>query len=73
MRWRERWQPAEAIGNLRFNATQVAGYTFDQIIIDGSGKTFTTGGARLSLSKLAGLFLGNTYKIIEARNGAARA
>jgi autotransporter-associated beta strand protein len=52
------------------NTTQVAGYNFDQIIIDGSGKTFTTGGARLSLSKLPFMFLGQTYRIIEARNGA---
>jgi autotransporter-associated beta strand protein len=51
--------------------TGEAGYTFDQIIVDGAGKSFITGGARLNLIALDGRAYMQPYTIVKAVNGAA--
>lgn len=52
------------------DSTGLAGWAYDQIVIDGAGKTFFTGGARLNLIALAGRAHGDAYTIVSAVNGA---
>jgi autotransporter-associated beta strand protein len=48
----------------------VAGLNFDQIVVDGTGKSFVTGNARLQITALPGLVLNQSYTIVTAVNGA---
>ncbi|HEY7089690.1 MAG TPA: sialate O-acetylesterase [Tepidisphaeraceae bacterium] len=46
------------------------GLNFDQIVVDGTGKSFTTGGARLKIVPRFGIVTGQAYTLISVANGA---
>lgn len=53
------------------DSTGTAGMSYDQIVIDGSGKSFGIGGAKLNLVALPGLVYNQQYKIVTVANGAS--
>lgn len=53
------------------SSTGEAGWSYDQIVIDGSGKTFNVGGARLGFVALSGISLNHAYTLVSAVNGAS--
>lgn len=58
---------------VELGAPTTPGTTFDQVVLDGSSKIFTPGGATLRLIGLSGISSGgtDTYTVVSAVNGAS--
>lgn len=50
--------------------TGVAGLDFDQIVVNGAGKTLTLGNASLKILPMPGIVIGQPYRIVNTTNGA---
>lgn len=52
------------------NLTENAGLTFDQVVVAGSGRVFTVGGATLRVLPLTNVSLNQPYQIVKVTGGA---